>query len=243
MSFLATIERTRANGTKIKELLRTTLIVHVQAERPATKINSDTYWFEQAAQIGTLRNMHDSKTAAQTNSYWCDIKYDPARPDEFRHANTRQPLHTDGAYEAHPPDISFFYCRRAALFGGATTFIEARTVQECLRLDAPQLLSRLQNEPLLFTKGTDSRQTLVFAPSQCAWNYYRLAPTPSEHGDTLGQTFQQYLETRIQPMGLVHPIQLQPGDAVFFQDNKVFHGRNAFIGNRWLRKGAINLRD
>jgi hypothetical protein len=34
-------------------------------------------------------------------------------------------------------------------------------------------------------------------------------------------------------------IKLNPGEAVFFKDRRLLHGRNSFIGDRQLNKGAI----
>jgi alpha-ketoglutarate-dependent taurine dioxygenase len=40
-------------------------------------------------------------------------------------------------------------------------------------------------------------------------------------------------------MGVLTNINLKKGDAVFFNDELILHGRNAFIGDRWLKKGGL----
>jgi alpha-ketoglutarate-dependent taurine dioxygenase len=57
--------------------------------------------------------------------------------------------------------------------------------------------------------------------------------------------FHQFLEERIHHAGIVLPLTLQPGEAVFFHDERLLHGRYAFFtdakGGRTLIKGTITL--
>ena len=67
----------------------------------------------------------------------------------------------------------------------------------------------------------------------CNWNYFRAEKC------NVVEDFHAFLENRIVQMGLLSNVSLRKGDAVFFNDQQVLHGRNAFIGERWLRKGGI----
>lgn len=231
MDFLTTIDRNEATGTAIKGLFKEFAVIHVTGEPFESQ---EPYWLSQASQIGSLVIMDEDKTTGnKTGNFWIDIRYDPEYPNLFVHANTRQPLHTDGSYESQAPNISFFYCIEAADLGGATTFVPIATVQKALAAEYPELLARLESEPVLFSKGNDSKCVPIFCEGRCNWNYFRTDKSE------LPQRFHNYLEDRIINMGVVYPVSLRPGEAVFFRDELVLHGRNAFLGNRWLRKGGI----
>ena len=76
------------------------------------------------------------------------------------------------------------------------------------------------------------------------WNYYCLSREENS-ADVLDlcERYQHFLESRIMNAGVILPVQLQKGEAVFFHDDRVMHGRNAFFaefpGQRSLIKGKI----
>ena len=78
------------------------------------------------------------------------------------------------------------------------------------------------------------------------WNYYCLDRTENTP-DVLDlcERWQHFLETRIMESGIILPVQLAEGECVFFHDDRVMHGRNAFFaeypGQRSLIKGKIIL--
>ena len=69
------------------------------------------------------------------------------------------------------------------------------------------------------------------------WNYYRALEDKKNH--SLTEDFKDFLDTFIEKSGELTELKLQPGEGVFFQDRRVLHGRNSFVGNRQLNKGAI----
>jgi len=230
MKLFITIERSKSTGKIIKELFHDYLVIHVSSEKDA----AEDYWSDQAREIGELKTMdEDLETGNKNGKFWIDIKYDPNFPNHFIHANARQPLHTDGSYESSAPNISFFYCIQEAQMGGATTYIDINKIKSCLEWEDKTLLERLHHEPMLFSKGNDSKQSTVFHDDKCNWNYYRTEKTE------LAERFHEFLEKRIINMGITEGVRLKPGEALFFRDDMILHGRNAFIGNRWLRKGGV----
>ncbi len=227
---LATITQFDNLAKRIDEALQTHFVVHVANSHTVQSL----FWFNLAVEIGVPAMMDEDKNSGEkTGSFWIDVKYDPGFPSHFVHANVRQPFHTDGSYESDAPNISFFYCIQEAEIGGATTFLDCEDVKACLMKENPQLLDRLCSTPMKFSKGSDSKTVCVFQDGVCNWNWFR-----SDKSE-LAQEFHSYLEERIFPMGLASAIKLKHGEALFFRDDKVFHGRNAFLGNRWLKKGGI----
>lgn len=231
MKLLTTIRLSRETGDHIRELLASHLAVHAVADGPV----DDSYWETHAKAIGTLVPMHeDPKTGNKTGKFWTDIKYDKRHPDRFASANVRQPLHTDGSYEADAPNVSFFFCKKQATYGGATTLLDLETLDGCLRAEDKLLRNELYEVPVLFKKGNDQKTSRILGDFKVCWNYFRVASRMP-----LARRFHTFLESRIVEMGLCTPVDLTPGSALFFRDDKLLHGRNAFIGPRWLRKGGV----
>jgi hypothetical protein len=100
----------------------------------------------------------DIETGNKNGNFWIDIKYDTKHPNLYLHSNTRQPLHTDGSYEAYPPELSFFFCKVKAKFGGATTFLDLQILEQCMEMECPSLLRRIKSESFLFSKGNDFKK-------------------------------------------------------------------------------------
>lgn len=222
----------KEGAKRISHILTRCKIVHVT--RPEGNFND--YYYEMAPLIGELVPMEENlSTGDKTGDLFTDIVYNPHIDNSFRHSSTRQPLHTDGSYEADAPNISFFYCIAKAQFGGATTFIDGIDLLRILSAHDQQLFKEACHYAVKFSKGSDSKTRPIIgnAGRQLTWNYYR-----AEQSD-LCWRFHRFLEDKVVEGGLLTPILLQEGEALFFHDEMVLHGRNSFIGDRWLKKGGI----
>lgn len=77
-----------------------------------------------------------------------------------------------------------------------------------------------------------------------AWNYYRVERT-SDAVANLAERFRSFLEEKVVGGGLVSSVRLARGEALFFKDERLLHGRYSFMANavaeRHLRKGRILL--
>ena len=76
---------------------------------------------------------------SKSNERWTDVRYDKNNDFTFRHANTRQPLHTDAAYVNFDLDVNFFFCMENAEVGGATTFFDSDDLIKVLEKFEPAL--------------------------------------------------------------------------------------------------------
>ena len=229
MKFIKEILATNNIGKKISKLLQSYNAIVVRSSRL-----SDDFWIDQISDIGEMCPMkEDLDTGNKTGDFWTDIKYDANYPNTYLHSNTRQPLHTDGSYESKAPNITFFFCINPADFGGDTVCLELDLLINCLRIEQPKLLEELQEKELIFSKGEDYKKSKIINEKKINWNYFRVEKC------NLVENFHNYLEQRILQMGVVSKIRLEKGDALFFNDELILHGRNAFIGNRWLKKGGI----
>ncbi|WP_461068043.1 TauD/TfdA family dioxygenase [Spirosoma horti] len=193
----------------------------------------------------------DLATGKMTGNRWIDITYDPQIPDRYRSSNTRQPLHTDDSYVELGGEeaVNFFYCASNAKVGGATTFFDLPNLVECMKLDGEDaLLEELMSTDVVHSKGGARKVRKIIDKDGegylANWNYFCLSReenTPKVLD--MCERFHQFLESRIMNAGVILPVQLKKGEAVFFHDDRVMHGRNAFFaefpGQRSLIKGKI----
>lgn len=220
--------------------------------RSSTNEDSSLNYFEPfCEQVGSIIDLdEDLKSGVPTGKRWIDITYDPAITDRYRTAPVAQPLHTDYSYIDIPDVIQFIYCVSQARLGGATTFINADMVVQLLELSGEQkLLIELCELPVTFRKAERKRRIPILRRLNDGWhfnwNYFCLDTDASPEEVQLVETFHAFLQNRVVPSGLLTSARLEKGDAVFFHDELVLHGRNAYFaaekGERTLLKSTLVL--
>jgi alpha-ketoglutarate-dependent taurine dioxygenase len=219
----------------LKETLPTTKVVKVKTD-PSL---ADRLYSTLPNILGKPKVMdEDLKSGGKNGGMWTEIKYDSSVKDSFRHANVRQPLHTDGAYESDAPEISFIYCKQPSKHGGSTTFIDSEMVLE-LALAFGVDTELLFNTPVKFSKGGDGKTAPILAKDDIGtilnWNYYRVVEATQ-----MTEKFHSFLE-HVAQSGLCMPVKLSAGEGVFFHDKRLLHGRDSFIGSRHLMKAGFDL--
>ncbi len=169
---------------------------------------------------------------------WMDVRFEPDRADTYRHHKVGQPLHSDGAYapSGYVQEFGLFYLARQARSGGESLFVDASVVAERARSRAPALYEALTTLPVHFGKaGQPGRTTTILFTSEgrlrINWNYFRVLPGQGEAVDRLRQDFRLFLEQMVDA-GAVQSFRLDQGDAVFFRDAEVLHGRRDFAADR-----------
>lgn len=204
------------------------------------KISSDSIKYENiflnlATSLGKLMPMEENATTGnKTGNLFVDIKYQPNKSDSFLHTNTRQPFHTDGSYEFNAPDLTFFFCKKPAKYGGATIFIQNLDLIRICKTYDKLMYHEIIKTKLKFFKGDDEKiHEIIDKKNNLNWNYFRVKKT------TLAEDFHNFIEQKIYQGGIFDSINLIEGEGIIFPDIKFLHGRNSFIGNRWLRKGGI----
>lgn len=220
-------------------------VVHILKNE---EIEADTYYRNLAKQCGfPMIYEEDPITGAIDINKWTEIKYEPENSDNtYKSSNKAQPLHTDYGYFSFEIYAAFFYCVTQAEYGGATTFIDIDKVVSVLSSVNSSLFNHIQSQKIHFgRKDNPIAHNDDFILQKDAvgwkvnWNYYRAL------GDTKNQSliedFKDFLEAYIEKSGELTELKLQPGEGVFFQDRRVLHGRNSFVGDRQLNKGGIAL--
>jgi len=196
----------------------------------------------------------DKKTGSLTGERWIDITFDPTEPNKYRSSKTRQPFHTDDSYieiVGAEGRVTFFYCESQATIGGATTFLKSNDIIGALTIDEEfQLLEDIKKIPIKFSKSNSAKVRPILSEDDGGkiwnWNWYCVDKDNSPEAFSVAKRFHDFLENRVLMAGLALGVQLMPGEAVFFHDHRLLHGRNAFFtkefGGRKLIKGAFVLK-
>ena len=231
---------------RFKETLIKYKVVHLTDLPEGT--DHKQFYSDLVDQMGEILNVdEDIKSGnANSNERWTDVRYDKDHQYTFRHANTRQPLHTDAAYMNFDMDVNFFFCMEQAEIGGATTFIDSDDIIYILEKFEPELYAKLKTTTVDFGKGDDQRKSGKIIDGdergvKLNWNYYRVMEDNPAEVKEMCEEFHKFLENKIVAGGLLTNVYLKPGDAAFFQDDRLLHGRNSFYGNRTLIKGGFNF--
>lgn len=220
-------------------------VVHVQ--QSDLKL-ADSYYRSLAKQCGFPLIYEENPATGEIDvNKWTEIKYEPENLENvYKSSNKSQPLHTDYGYFSFEIYAAFFYCVTQAEFGGATTFVDIDTIVDVIKSVNKNLFEQLQSTKIHFGRKHNpiahnddfilQRDALGWKVN---WNYYRaLEDTENQ---TLIEDFKSFLDHYIEKSGELTELKLEPGEGVFFQDRRVLHGRNSFVGNRQLNKGGIAL--
>ncbi|NUQ17977.1 MAG: TauD/TfdA family dioxygenase [Sphingomonas sp.] len=229
----------------LDEALRQARVVHVSGGPPAPEALD--FWAAVNMKLGDVDYRGENPmTLERIPAIWNDIRYDPALATTYRHSKTAQPLHTDGAYNANPPTIGFFFCEAQARHGGRTLFLDGDCLCETLQRESRELYADLRSIPIAFRKGEASGQIVpVIGRDKYGpvinWNYYRISPGQSAEIDRLKNAFFAYLESRFVQTESVAPLHLAPGDCMVFHDLRVLHGREAYEAEKAGERCLWNL--
>ncbi|MCU0756514.1 MAG: TauD/TfdA family dioxygenase [Xanthomonadales bacterium] len=238
----------QAGASALAEVLRNTRVLHYRGVPADT--DCKRYYRDLASAVGQFVKRDENLLTgdqSEAEDDWLDIRFvESLKTVAFRHSDTRQPIHTDGAYMTYHFDISFFYCEQQARYGGATTFFDGPALVEMLRDVQPALLAALESTEVVFDKGQQQHkvQRVIRYDERgplLNWNHFRVSAENPPEVRRICDEFHIFLEKKIVEAGLLTPVLLQPGEAAFFHDDRILHGRNSFIGERCLIKGGINL--
>lgn len=179
------------------------------------------------------------KGGSNTGERWLEVRYDQDVPDmdAYRHSKNAQPLHTDESYISDPCDVLVFYCVNRAIKGGQTLFVDSYDLVERMKVVDPDLLDRLSNTNVTYSKAENSRCEKIIDledPTNPAlnYNYYCISKDEPLESQKLNQEFLDFLNTHVRGSFIEHPVQLSPGESVFWWDHYLLHGRNPFEANK-----------
>jgi alpha-ketoglutarate-dependent taurine dioxygenase len=236
----------------VLEAWNSALIVHLQAAGPIRDVRA-TY-DALLPFIGTPRPLAEDvraggREAQRTGQLWSEVRFDPAFPDAYRHSKNAQPLHIDGSYVASLPNAALMCCVQNAARGGETVFISGDDLVAALRDERPDLLEALTSTPMPHERSGDRRVRPVIRRQGdqwlLNWNYYCVSKECGPRVLELREAFFAYLRDSKRVREALLEVKLKPGDCVVWKDERVLHGRNAFlaqeIAERFLWKCALDV--
>ena len=235
-------------GSLVRDQLDSTKVVHVTGLEPS--VNQRDFYERVCDRIGLpILADDDATTGAKNGGRWTDVQYNQDLETYFRHSKTAQPLHTDSSYEDVSHDVVMLYCCRQAPEGGESVFLDSIDLIYHLNAKQPALLDALQSTSLRFQKGATYKTRPVIGYDArgpvLTWNYYRARPE-RPHDKALVEGLHAFLSDYVVGGGRAFVRRLEPGEAVFFKDERLLHGRNAFTarsnGDRLFWKAAIRIR-
>lgn len=234
---------------KIWSELQTSKIVQTIGVDQTMSLNE--FWDRVSEDIGDCMLLsEDPVTGERLGEKWLEIRYDSSIQNAYRHSKNAQPLHTDGSYVGDSPYISFFFCINQAQQGGATVFLDSDDLIALLKEKDPTLLDNLCQTTVCFAKDKDFKRRPIIdfddLGSNLNFNYYCVDPQETDFAKELVERFHNFLQTEVVAKNKAYPIKLKPGEAVFFHDDRLIHGRNSFKATkdseRFFWKSALKLK-
>ncbi|CAN5251414.1 hypothetical protein BH09BAC1_BH09BAC1_13980 [soil metagenome] len=225
---------------------RVTVIIEVP------DIDISQYYVELGEAVGMLfRKDVDPINKKIIDNSWTTVKFDPRYIEQtYKHSNKHQPLHTDYCNASINLDVVLLICESAAVHGGATVFLDGALLVELLKTYRPELFEKLQHHEVIFGRQPSPifRNTVkVISFDQHGpivnWNYAVVAPDNTPEVLAMAEELHDFLENYVMFAGIPEPVYLKKGEAVFMHDQRLLHGRNAFLGDRSLLKGGIATTD
>jgi alpha-ketoglutarate-dependent taurine dioxygenase len=233
------------------------VVVHPASPLPDVRATYDAL----LPRIGTPHHLAEDvragdRSVQRTGELWMEVRYDPAFPDAYRHSPNAQPLHTDGSYIPAFPNATLMCCVANADQGGETVFLTAEALVDALRGERPALLEALETVTMPHARSGDRRALPVIRRGadgadgadgalRLNWNYYCVAGDCDARAAALREELFAYLQSSEAVRAAIVPVKLSPGDAVVWWDDRLLHGRNAFVasavGERFLWKCAVDV--
>ena len=207
--------------------------------------NYENLYENLAEHLGKIRVCHAANNKSTKFSKSRDIRPDPKLYHYFA-SNTRQPLHTDYAYydSSESPDWLMLYCLKPSELGGKTHLLTTKTLSNILKKYNPELLDKIKIDVTWQYTGNDGdkiHKKPLFDGKFINWNYWQIK---EEFNDAktmkIRQEFFDFLENFI-VAGNIYDFSKSwnTGDCIIFSDHLALHGRDAFLGDRWLKDHAF----
>lgn len=253
MNFL--IETTYSPDLKndVKNLVEKNKVVVIR-DAPED-LNLNEYYSELGNSLGLLfKKDVDPINKKIIHDSWTTIKFDERYIEQtYKHSNKHQPLHTDYCNASIDLSLVLLICQEAAPIGGATFFIDGEHLIHILKEYKIELYNKLSSQEVFFGTSApvfrNKAKVIDFDTDGnpiLHWNYAVIAPDNNREILEICDEFHEFLEEYIVNGGVATKVYLSKNEAVIMNDKKVLHGRDAFLGNRFLLKGAVatsNLED
>ncbi|KAL0059235.1 hypothetical protein AAF712_014043 [Marasmius tenuissimus] len=167
-----------------------------------------------------------------------DVQHKADSRENIAYTDLKLVFHMDLMYFANPPRYQTLHCLRNRVEGGTSAFVDALHVAQQLKELSPSDYNILTKTPVPFQYVNggrhyhQTRPTIQLSPTGDQIEYINYGPpfqapllrsTPIEFYHALRE-----FEKCLQDSRNIYRYTLQEGDAVFFDNRRVFHARTAF---------------
>jgi hypothetical protein len=133
--------------------------------------------------------------------------------------------------------------------GGETIFLKLEKIVEILEQDDPELLEFIFTEEILHERsGYINKKKILYIEDKklkINFNYFCVSKKNSRKSIKNIEKFFNFINTSEKIKKNIFPVKLDEGEAVFWKDSEILHGRNGFIpkknSDRFLWKAAIEI--
>jgi len=198
-----------------------------------------------AEHLGGIKTCHAANDTTTKFSKSRDIRPDPNKLHYFC-SHKRQPLHSDYAYydAETSADWLMLYCLKPSKFGGQTHLLTVKTLVKIMEEYEPELLERIKTDIVWEYTGVDGDKIHtkpLFDGININWNYFQIKNWHnSREVCEVREDFYFFLEQTIVAGNMYdYSKKWKSGDCIIFNDHTNLHGRDAFLGDRWLKDHAI----
>ena len=204
--------------------------------------------------IGKLHHLaedvgHGDRDNQRTDKIWMEVRYDSRIKDAYRHSSNPQPLHTDGSYIKSYPNSTLMCCVANSEVGGETIFLKAEELVKILETKNKKLLEFLLTKEILHERSGDSTNRKIIEMKdnhyKINFNYYCVSKKNPQSTLEYVEQFFKFINTSNDVKEKTQAVKLKVGDAVFWKDSEVLHGRNGFVptknSDRFIWKCAIEI--
>ena len=200
---------------------------------------------ELAESLGEIRLCHPVNDKSTKFSKSRDIKYNPDIYHYFA-SNARQPLHTDYAYyrSDESPDWLILFCIKPSEYGGNTNILSTKKMVAILAKYNQELLEKIKIDVTWKYYGEDGdklHKKSIYNGEHINWNYWQIKEEHnSEEVMNIREEFFRFLEDVIVGGSMYDFSKTwKSKDCIIFNDKLTLHGRDAFLGDRWLKDHAF----
>ena len=226
--------------TRVKEVWDKYLAYHIFN---VSEENLEDTYEKLAESLGNIRLCPTANGGPLVKSR--DIKVDKDLYKYFA-SNTKQPLHTDYAYypEKESPDWLMLYCKSPSEYGGKTHLLSSKSLIKILKKYNPKLLKEIHldvNWVYLQESGDKIHSRPILNGNKINWNYFQIKDElNTKEVIKVREDFFQFLEKNIVDGAMYDFSKIwKSGDCIIFNDKFIMHGRDAFLGERWLKDHAF----
>lgn len=246
MNFIKHVDYFDTIKNNIIELVNQNKVVVIQ--NLPEHIDLDIFYKDLGETLGLLfRKDVDPINKKIIHDSWTTIRFDERYINQtYKHSNKHQPLHTDYCNASIELDLVLLICKKAADFGGATVFYDSSDLVKLLKKFKPNLFEQMQMKTVIFGKQPSpifQNSTKILSFDDLGpiinWNYAVISEENSQEVIEMCEEFHDFLEENIFLSGETISISLKERDAVIMNDQRILHGRNSFLGDRFLLKAGI----